>query len=337
MITLNVGGGTEPITEGIVLDARTWLRAYIGAMNAAEAAKGSEAARRLRSAEESSRVAQTNLEETVIPQLRERQRSSFRSEDDSELLQVADTIGTALDTLMNLKEVMLEIRREADVLENMRNFAAGHTGLIPSANSYAPIVVGILDRLNQIYAGVQLLMAGFDIIAGGHRTDSAAARSGVSALATTYSAGGTLLGASAGVSMYANFYVAPMTSACLDALARLEDTISRTTNRDWIGIGEYGSVNWSIEPGGRPMFDFMLQAMQARSSSDIPTPVPSAVESYLMDHRDSFDSGIGSHRGAMPTTGWIFKDLDQAQVASWVFINRSNLWGMLYGAATPPT
>src|SRR5262249_49838271 len=137
--------------------------------------------------------------------------------------------------------------------------------------------------------------------------------------------------------IYLNLYVQPMTEACLAALSKLEN-VARNVNKDLIEQGRYDLVNWSLEPGGRPMFDFMQAVMAASSPDQVPTPVPSQVASYFVDNRTDIAAGAagGKEGQEVSTTGfWFWRKVDQQKIAQWVFSHRQNLWAIFYGSAKP--
>lgn len=189
--------------------------------------------------------------------LRDRQRAAFRAGDENVLLGVADTIATVVDTLLITRGA---IDATLDTASELRAWAStARTGRsLADASARISQVLEVAERVNRWYAAFQLARAALDLVAGG-RTASAQGHAAVSAIATTVSAGGTLLSASAGFTLYSNIYIGPMVNACLTALRRLEDTMSRTQNRSLIQLREFDMVNWSIEPGGRPVFDYMLR------------------------------------------------------------------------------
>jgi hypothetical protein len=332
LIDLFIGGGEEAITEGIREDAQAWATQFSRAMIAGNAAIAAKAQRDLREANERFRAQQRDLTENVIPALRERQRSAFRSDESSALAQTADTIMTAVDCGLTLESVILAIGEERAALENVRNFAAGRSGLYVEANTRLPGIMHVITRVNQAYAAFQLLRTGMQLLSGS-TTELGAASNGVSAMATIYSAGGTLLGASAGITLYANLYIGPMVSACLVMIDRIADMRSRTHNRGMIALGHYDSVNWLIEPGGRAMFDYMLRVMHADGESDTPAPTGAAAE-YFLSQRSKFNAGVRS--GEMPVDGWIWREINSESFKRWVFNRRQDVWGMLYGAMDVP-
>ena len=70
----------------------------------------------------------------------------------------------------------------------------------------------MLERINKVYAKFQLVRAGIDLLTEG-KTASQKGQKGITAMGTLVSAGGTLLNASAGFSLYGNLYIGPMTEA----------------------------------------------------------------------------------------------------------------------------
>jgi hypothetical protein len=127
-----------------------------------------------------------------------------------------------------------------------------------------------------------------------------------------------------------------MTSACLAMLAKVEDLMSKGNNRSWMELGRFDMVNWSLEPGGRPVFDFMFTLMHAESSEQVPIP-PKAVSEYFVDQEDDINKGVGTKGEDLPTEGhWFWRSTDDDRIRSWAFRNRDNLWGMFYGAAAVP-
>jgi hypothetical protein len=195
-------------------------------------------------------------------------------------------------------------------------------------------VLEIAEKVDKWYAAFQLARTALDLITPG-KTTSADAMKGVAAMSTVMSAGGTLLSASAGFTLYSNLYIGPMVSACLDQFERIEDTLSRTTNRAWIQMGNFDYVNWSIEPGNREMFDYMLQVMRASSAADLPIPRGKAND-YLVDNEDDFEAGIGGKDG-MPMTGHLWwRDTDDDSIRQWLSQHRKDMWAMLYGDCAVP-
>ena len=105
-------------------------------------------------------------------------------------------------------------------------------------------------------------------------------------------------------------------------------------NQLFIAEGDLNSVVWSAEPGGRETFNFMVLVMHAGSSTDIPTPVPEAVDKLIVDSGEEFEKGTGED---VPTKGfWFWKHSDPDKIKYWLMKNRKSIWAMLYGSISPP-
>jgi hypothetical protein len=326
------GGEAEPFDRGNAQDLRAWYDNFVRVINAARGAQAAEASRRAQAAADELRRVEEALK-AAEPMLRERQRAAFRAGDEDGLLETADTIATVVDTALITKEA---IDKTMEVAAELRAWAgsAGAGRSIADASARVSKVLEVTEKLNKWYAAFQLARAALDLASDG-KTESASGHAAVSAMSTVISAGGTLLGASAIFTVYSNLYIGPMVSACLSAIKRLEDTMSRTQNRTLIALGDFDLVNWSLEPGGRAMFDYMLRLMKAGSAADTPLP-PGKVSDYLVDNEDDFEAGaIG--KDEMPMTGhWFWRDTDDAQIRTWLFRHRRDMWGMLYGDCPIP-
>jgi hypothetical protein len=121
-----------------------------------------------------------------------------------------------------------------------------------------------------------------------------------------------------------------MVKHILGQLDQLKDQISKYQNHPWIQLGKLDYVNWDLEPGGRPMYEYMHAAMKAKSSSDI-KPIPKDVAKYFDKQRKSFDAGTTVTRSGKRVR---YGDFDDKRV--WVFVVREDIWGMLYGAMPVP-
>ena len=327
----NLASSAEPLDAEPL---RTWYADFVKATNAARSAQAAEAAERSRIAADKLKAADANLA-TLEPKLRDMQRAGFRDGNEGGLQETADAIVNVLDTGLAAKEAIDRLTIFAEELQLIvgQGTKGGQYPLDLSGN--VRHTVDVLERINKVYAKFQLVSAGIDLLTEG-KTGSQKGHKGVAAMSTLVGAGGTLLNASAGFSLYGNLYIGPMVEGCLTLLGKLEDRLSKTSNRDYIQAGRPEMVNWSLEPGGRPMFDFMMVLMQAGSAADVPEP-PKAVDAYFVDNEDDFSAGVGQRGGELPTEGALFwEETDKGKIKSWCFRNRKHLWGMLYGAAEIP-
>ena len=237
---------------------------------------------------------------TLEPKLRDMQRAGFRDGNEGGLQETADAIANVLDTGLAAKEAIDRLTIFAEELQLIvgQGTKGGQYPLDLSGN--VRHTVDVLERINKVYAKFQLVSAGIDLLTEG-KTANQKGHKGVAAMSTLVGAGGTLLNASAGFSLYGNLYIGPMVEGCLTLLGKLEDRLSKTSNRDYIEAGRPEMVNWSLEPGGRPMFDFMMVLMQAGSAADVPEP-PKAVDAYFVDNEDDFSAGVGKKGGELRPT-----------------------------------
>ncbi len=331
---LLVGGETEALDRGNADDMRAWYADYVKAVNLSRAEQAGEAAQRARRAADELEKAQAELEK-LEPAMRDVQRAKFRGGDEDGLLATADAIAGVVDTGLVAKGAIDSTIEFAEEMRAIVGRGPGSTVPIEIA-SKVQVTLDVIEKINKAYAAFQLMRAGVDLMTGS-KTEGEAGRKGVAAMATVVSAGGTLLNASAGFTLYANLYIGPMVGACLSMLSKIEDLLSKGSNRQAIELGRPDWVNWSLEPGGRPMFDFMLVVMKATGPEGIPTP-PAAVDEYFVDNDDDFSAGVGKKGGELPTEGfWLWEETDKGKIKSWCFKNRKDLWGMLYGAAAVPT
>jgi hypothetical protein len=316
------------------IKAQSWLDyKYIKAMNEAEAQKARVASERMRQVAQSLAAAEKHLHDVIIPALRDRQRETFRKGDENKLLAIADTIMTALDTSLIVTGSITAIHEEISALSIIAGTPKSSGGLL-SANSKVPGILECAEKINKVYAGFQLVRAGLDLVSG-HKTANDKGKAGVKAMSTLISAGGTILGASAGMTLYSNLYIGPMVDACLERISTLENIVSKGQNLPSIEMGQFDWVNWNIEPGGRPVFDFMLTVMRASDSSGVPKPIPKMVADFFLENKDEFKAGVGG-KDELPTKGLIWKSLNESEIAWWVFHHRQNIWGMLYGSTKVP-
>jgi hypothetical protein len=328
------GGGTEPLDRGNADDMRAYYtNTYVPAINAARGVQADEVATRARIAARDLKEVQDKLE-AMVPTLRDVQRAKFRGGDEDGLLATADAIANVLDTGLVVKQSYDAAVELASDLRMVAGTGAGK-GLMDIAGK-AQTVLEVLEKIDKAWAVFQLARAAVDLVSGG-KTEAAGGHAAVSAMATTMSAGGTLLGASAGFTLYSNLYIGPMTAACLNMLTKVEDLISKGDNRNWMEVSDFDMVNWSLEPGGRPMFDFMLALMHAESVDAVPMP-PAKVREYMVDQEDDINAGVGHKGEDLPTEGhWFWRKTENDKIKGWAFTNRDNLWGMLYGAAKVPS
>jgi hypothetical protein len=87
------------------------------------------------------------------------------------------------------------------------------------------------------------------------------------------------------------------------------------------------------EPGGQKMFDLMVKVMQAKDLSGVPE-IRGDVADYFYEHREKLEIGAEE---SVPTSGIIWKSLDEESARAWLFYHRQRVWAMFYGSMVIPS
>jgi len=330
--------GSQPMSDSHVEGMLGWLDAYLKVMYECDRKMEVIAADRFRATQ----VEVQKLKEQAArlqPQLRDFQRSAFRSGNKSKLKQGAEAFATMLDNVLVAEQWVRDAVTKFDDIRvlgtTLRTQKALHGSSQPwhalmrkATNAKVAKLLSVADGLNKALAGWQLFDASLALLSGG-KTSSDRASAGIALATTAASAGGTLLGASGFFTLYTNLYIGPMVKRILGQIDQLKDQISIGRNRPYIQAGYLDQVNWSLEPGGREMYEFMHGVMRARSATDIGA-IPAAVSKYFSKHQGAFDAGTPKRRGVDIN----YADIDDKR--SWVFGFRDDIWGMLYGSLPVP-
>lgn len=327
---------SDPITQSEADNLSGWWSDFVISYNHASFVIARQAEFKSKEAQEKATAADAEMQR-VMAALRDTQRGLFRKEDENKLVATADAIAGVLDCSLSLKDTIEQVTAFVADLRAWTN-PPGGASLLPDINTKVPAALAVLESINKAYSALTVARNAVSAIRGG-KTEASSATAGLKAAVGAFGAGGTLLGLSATMSLYANLWLGPATEAAVKMIDYIHDMQSKSDNRQAIALGKFEMVVWSLEPGGRPMFDYMLQVMRAEGSEGVPTPVPKMVEKYFLSSQDAMNAGVGakSSLSEMPTTGWIFKDLDQEKMRRWVWLNRQNIWGMLYGDCPVPS
>ncbi len=255
-------------------------------------------------------------------ELDEALRAAFLRNDEDAIANVANFVGTALDIGLGLQELSRDI---ASAIADARG------ATIPEASRYTRW----LGRINRILTAANLL---YSLAQESPPTELGRALAQVNTLAGAFSAGTTLLSLAPHIGLYANLYLVPAVQVIVTSLDRI---LGRHLHELNIVAAATGfMVDMSNEPGGWPLFYFMFDVMHAGSPEEVPYPVPSEVERFLLSRREVISAGARPEEGRpseMPTTGWWFwRRLDRARIQEWVFQNRRSLWAMFYGSMEVP-
>lgn len=348
-------GEEGPLDQSSADGLTSWTEDYfIPAYNDAQTAQAAEAEAKMKEAKAQAEALAKQAEASLGP-ARDLQRALFRKEDEDKARATADFVAGILDCSLAAKDGILEIDAGITALKPLRIFDSnGYFARLPAASSFVSKVVKGLDGLNKAYAAFQTADAAVKLLgSGGGKTAAQGTLNKIGAAATIASAGGTLLGCASAFGLYANIYLGPAVSAALGNIAVIQDHQSRSWNREMLqSFEDPDAVDWSLEPGGRAMYDFMKVVMQAANWGGVPAPVPQTILNYFEQHEDSFNAGVtgnkqntGNKTGAnsmgdegspMPMEGMIDETPDVQRIKYWVFNNRQNIWAMLYGNLAAP-
>ncbi len=310
----------QPLDELAASQARLWHTEFVGALEDLQSYKRRRAAEQLAEAQGPIAEAQRRLE-AQQPRLDDLMRAAFLAENPGLLEQVTGAVSNSLDTGLALSEL------SRDLASDVARIRSG-TGALPPVGEYTRLLVG-LNRALAAYSLLTTALSG----GGGGRTAMSEGANRVSAAAGAASSLGTLMGLSATFSLYCNLYLVPAATAAMAAVRRIITQHNHELNLLAMEMGE-GTIDWSVEPGGEPMYRFMGAVMAAGDAEGVPDPVPAAVSSYFVDQGDALQTGTGQE---VPTTGmWFWTRTDPARIRRWVFRNRRNLWAMFYGSLRPP-
>ncbi|HMD88634.1 MAG TPA: DUF4157 domain-containing protein [Anaerolineaceae bacterium] len=252
------------------------------------------------------------------PFLEDAMRAAFLKGNTDAIADVANYTGTVTDIGMGISELSRMIAE---------GVASAKGGTIPEASKY----VGWLNNANKVLAGINALYI-LSSVQG--PTEIATASNAISGAAGFFSAGATLLNVAPHIGLYADLYLVPLTIAIMDKVNAFLTSHLHQFNILDIATGQY-PANLDAEPGGKPMFDFMVVVMHAEDESGVPHPIPAEVNKYFMSQREQMNAGA---KEEMPTTGWWFwRKAEETKIESWVFEHRHNLWAMFYGSLDVPT
>lgn len=165
------------------------------------------------------------------------------------------------------------------------------------------------------------------------------AAEGIGAIRNAWSVGST--GASvAGVPLdLVTGHIGPALAEIDKMMGKLSQQL-REQNDEWVRF-DGRPARPGVEPGGKPMWNYMVQVMQAGSAAAVPVP-SGGVYDYFDEFRERFDEfnraraeGEDETTPAdMPTqSSWvIFTEADPARLPGWIFRNRVMIWRSLYGS-----
>ena len=338
LVSTTAGGGANEIDDVTYDQVDAWFDQYNQAITFAEAERASLAAQKMHDLTASAQSDQAQI--TAAQQAAADKKAAAFANSQTSLLKALYDWSTALfdsgvgiaDTIAQGTSLEAELRTLGQTALAQAGPNAGSVKpsyLMPEADKLLPF----LKAVDQSIAALQLAMTAASLLTP-QKTAQAKAETTIGDAVSLASAVGTLIGAEVGVGLIINLYITPAVNACIDAMGKL-DALGNKINKELIENGMYDKVNWDLEPGGRPLFDFMLAVRSANDPSGVPSPIPAQVLSYLGQNADDVNAGTGG-KDTLPTTGfWFWKKADKSKAAPWVFAHRDDLWAMFYGSASP--
>jgi|GEM_PF-6408003 len=106
----------------------------------------------------------------------------------------------------------------------------------------------------------------------------------------------------------------------------------REQNDTWWKLGF--NINPDVEPGGRPVWNYMNMLFLAPNAEALPDPSDEVVK-YFSERRDMFDSANVNVMGGekMPTESSMlfWTVVDKKKLNDYAYYNRKTMWTLLYG------
>lgn len=306
--------GTAPLTAAAAAQAQLHLDEGIAIREAIAEAQRAVVQREMDRVIAQAREGAQQVEQ-LKPHLNDALRAAYRSGDSSTIGSVANTIGTITDLTMGFYDLS---RQTTDYIASRLEID------IPAVGRY----VTALNRLNRGLAAFNLA---FSLTQTQATTQIEEGMRQVNLAAGAFSSLGTLANLPVHMGLYANLYLVPSTTAIMGLMSRLTGYLQQE-NDIWAEVfGE--PLRYGVEPGGRPMWQFMVSVMYAEDAGAVPQ-ISDEVTEYLLEHREALEAGSGEE---VPTEGWWFwQDIHSDRARRWVFRKRDRLWAMFYGNRSVP-
>jgi hypothetical protein len=270
-----------------------------------------------------------------------KQRAAYRSRDSVSLFRLRGLSTSISDLCLDLAAAIGGLSDlKQDLAPAQRSGAHfGDIWLGPSAEDRSAVQVGWLPCLqpfDKVFASIQRVHG----CTSPSRNEKAGSETepGPNIVAAEVSSFGSLAQAADAICRAFDAAIGPMVAECDRILSNL-DEIEPDEKKAALALGSYDQVSWDREAGGRELFDYMRVVMAAKSSNDVPIPVPPRVATYFVKHRVRIEAGVsGSMEGdKVPTTGaWFLRRADREKLAAWIFSHRRQLWAIFYGNTRRP-
>jgi len=132
-------------------------------------------------------------------------------------------------------------------------------------------------------------------------------------------------------------HIGPALTAISRCWGRVENQL-RHQNDIWYELYGEEMVDWSVEPGGRAVHDYLARVFQASGPGGVP-PIPDGVGQFFLDNRAVLNAAMRAMgEEEMPTERvlWIlWHRIQRDQFKAWIFYNREMVWRLIYGTGRP--
>jgi hypothetical protein len=143
----------------------------------------------------------------------------------------------------------------------------------------------------------------------------------------------SLLGISVPMYGVLTAHIGPALTAISRCWARVEDQM-RHENDTWYELYGEEMVDWSVEPGGRAVHDYLARVFHASGPGGVP-PIPDGVGQFFLDNRALLNAAMRAMgEQEMPTERvlWIlWHRIQRERFKAWIFANREMVWRLIYG------
>ncbi|HEY4025426.1 MAG TPA: hypothetical protein VGO86_03260 [Candidatus Dormibacteraeota bacterium] len=314
--------GDAALDQTAANQAGVWYQAFVDASKNVDLA-GRAAARAELERQQQQMSDALDSVQGIPESMADLQRAAFLKKDDAMLEKIQGCVGTSLI----VASAILDARSKAGFM--LTKLTAEESHLNELIEHYEPMI----EAAHKVSASIELLQAAFKVMHPEGTTEVDKQMNQASAALDAAVAVTSLI---PGMGLY-TVYVAILVGVakqCFQFIANLVREQSHLLNQLEIMDGHLDAVDWSVEPGGRPAFDFMVTVMHAEGYYALPKSIPEAVDALVTDSEEQFAKGTGEE---VPTRGfWFWKHTNPDKIRQWLFGHRQSVWGMLYGSTTPP-
>lgn len=329
--------GPEPVDEAIVPLVNYQIDQLVEIRRDVQRDKNGQIAEALRAELRAAERAADEVE-AMQPRLDDAMRSAFRKGDSSTVKDAVSTVKSALSVGRNIRSLAAGISNDLLGLQ----VPSGTKMMVDTWSSQigrVKVTIVNVDKYTTMLAtlGHGLSVINIALTLADRSKRATEVEQGMKDLNDVVTISTDLaslpsVGLPPHMSLMTTLYLKPALKVISQQIGVLVDNLS-DINRSSVDLT--GDLMFpTAEPGGQPMFDFMVAAMLADDESGVPT-IGSTVKAFLYEHRGKLEAGAEEE---LPTSGWwLWEDLDSPRARSWVFFHRKRVWAMFYGSMEVPS